>query len=195
MAHRKFYRWLSENRHNCKHSKCSVHLLSLNPKRFAEADTPKLKSKGRPALCVNQWLLSICERDTSSPHFERRCSVLWGYHESFEIIKKTGVELTSDELASLNATSQAILNCSRGLCANSISAHNGTWRLIPKHHGLLHLFVFALSSKINPALAATWSDEDFVGWVGCACLTLHRVTVEHQIIARFVDCLRAEFIM
>ena len=116
-----------------------------------------------------------------------------GYHKSFEIPSKTGVELTSDELASVNATGQAILNCSRSLCADSISAHKGTWRLIPKHHALLQLFVFALSSKINPALAATWSDEDFVGWVGCACLTLHRVTVEHQIIARFVGFLRAEF--
>ena len=144
MAHRKFYRWLSENRYNCKHSTFSMRLLSLNPKRGLQRQTPKLKSKGRPALFVNQWLLSICERDTSSPHFEKRCSVLWGYHKSFEIPSKTGVELTSDELASVNATGQAILNCSRSLCADSISAHKGTWRLIPKHHAQLHLFVFVL---------------------------------------------------
>ncbi len=123
MAHRKFYRWLSENRYNCKHPNFSVCLLSLNPKSGLQRQTPKLKSKGRPALVVNQWLLSIYERDTSSSHFEKRCSVLWGYHKSFEIPSKTGVELTSGELASFNATGQAILNCSWSLCADSISAH------------------------------------------------------------------------
>ena len=106
-----------------------------------------------------------------------------------------GIELGVDELSILNSASRAILTNSRILCADSLSRAKRTWHLIPKHHALLHLFVFAIQSKLNPGFAMTFSDEDFVGWVSKTLEALHAVTCEHQFVARFVDYLRAEFAM
>ena len=192
IAFRRFKRWKSRNKIVCKHSRFTTRLLSLNPKRALAKQTPKLKSKGRSALYINQWLLSICEQDTGSLHKQQRCSILWAFQTSFEVFSKGSVELTDEELSILKTASQSLFHNSRILCAAALASGRGTWRLIPKHHAHLHLFVHALVSRLNPGLAATWGDEDFVGWIGEACEALHKLTLEHQIVVRFIDHLRTE---
>ena len=134
-------------RYSTRHSKFSNLVLSMR----VMTSQPKLKSKARAALYVNEFLLSVCVRDTSNAHKAHRCSVLWSYHTLFEVQTTAGLELTLVEKARFMQAAKILCVSSRILFAEAIRAGRSTWRLLPKNHALLESFEHVRRTNFNLA--------------------------------------------
>ena len=172
------------------HSRFTCNVLSLKHL----SSIPALKSKARAALYVNQWLLSVTQRDTSSDHKQSRAAVHWGYLSMHEIFAQTKIRLDDHDIALLKLAGDAFFHNSRNLQFESLCTGGmRLWHLVPKHHALIHLVQDALRCHMNPRTYWTWADEDFVRITSNLSKALHGGTAQTQAVEMHLDELRAEF--
>ena len=88
---------------------------------------------------------------------------------------------------------QAILTNSQALHQEAEKHNMPRWKLQPKHHMLLEMWMYVTSTGVNPGYFWCFGDEHHVGVAAKVASKCHKSTATASYLLRFIESLRMEY--
>lgn len=116
-------------------------------------------AKGAALRAMVPWIHEVCSRKTATLHDRIRLRLFDEFLAAEEIMKKEGRYLSPAAAAALAEHVERGLLCYNWLAVQT--ADKFLWKIIPKHHALVHLAFDP--HGMNPRATSCYLDEDFIG--------------------------------
>ena len=152
-----FFNWA--HAHNKVHTQKCFNTLRLSLKNLLS--WPLLKGKAHNALVVMEWLGTIARRHVDgTARSELRASVAWGFNEFVHVVRAAGDWLSDLHLDRLHHTKVFIFHGYNTLSREAARQGIPHYKMIPKHHVLLHVYMDMMRTRRNAGRLWTFSDEE-----------------------------------
>ena len=117
------------------------------------------KNGGYDTFIVSQWLLHEVEQN-ALPVSEELKMPLWSSNHMLSIWTNGGWWLTPEELMNVEQAGKLFMRSYLSLAREALRCHRLRYRCRPKIHLLQHMYMRKGYLHVNPAVYATWLDED-----------------------------------
>ena len=121
---------------------------------------PEFKGSGSDCHVVAAWL-----EVTLQPFQDRYgdfCTLLWSGNKCMRVLYSADFFLTDGEKRTVETLGHLFLSTYMRMASSAIQNNELLFRARPKCHLMSHLFDSQLSRRVNPAMYATWLDEDWL---------------------------------
>ena len=169
MAYNHFDEWARLERLSHSQARFSCAKIGLTTR---STTWPCLKAKGHNCMIVVRWLSSFCWQDAQGHADDskemRRASASWG----FDMLYRVGIEardpnwLTAEELAMFETAGMMALSSTNELSKMALASGHARFKIVPKHHAMMHWIQDTIWSSRNPMASWTMSDESCMNHYG-----------------------------
>ncbi len=166
-----------------------LHGHSLRMKRFSKKKLawktkgyPELLASGSDTHIVLAWL-----EVTLTPHanvYGDICTLIFALNRSMRLLYSAGMFLSEQERETVRLLGDLFARTYLGLAWNSVQNNDLLWRCRPK----LHIFIEMMLRRrvINPAVYATWLDEDWLKKISKPLQLTAAKTAQRRILERWM---------